>query len=234
MSSRRKDSERTFLQRFLALSRRSAQVIDSERPDFILVENDRRTGIELTEIAHRADPRHSSEARNDLRSHRALAALAALYYRAGGRPLMVRMSMAALPVGRDPAALVERLVSSRASMDVGSEARLLADEGDRRAPLDLRALPESFIGFSRWQFFEDVAEPARLLDQDRIIEAIVRKARHLPSYRQGVERVELLLVADRRHDASKWQLPDGFTSAPTHGFDAVHLLMHPYEVRRLA
>lgn len=59
---------------------------------------------------------------------------------------------------------------------------------------------------------------------------MLRKARHLPHYRRGLRQVQLLLVADRLHDSVRWQPPHDFARLPTHGFDAVHLLLHPGEV----
>ena len=53
----------------------------------------------------------------------------------------------------------------------------------------------------------------------------------LPSGLSGIGDAPVrVLVADRLHDSVRWQPPPDFARLPTHGFDAVHLLLHPGEV----
>jgi hypothetical protein len=226
----KKDIERTFLQRFLQLTRQSVRVIDTERPDFILVSDAGRTGIELTQVARRADGNGTPMSRGEPAPHRSIAALAREYYAAGGLPLMLEMSSPIPSEGHERAALAQRLVAARAGMQVNEAFRLLVDDEHARDALHLRALPESFGEFSRWNHVGDPVDPAHTIDSALLEAAVLRKARHLPYYRRGLSDVQLLLVADRLHGSARWKPPHDFARLPKHGFDAVHLLLHPSEV----
>jgi hypothetical protein len=162
--------------------------------------------------------------------HRALAALARLYYRAGGLPLALKTSSVIPPEGPRAAALVARLVAARAGMETNEELRVCADEDDERDPLHLRALPDSFREYSRWEYLGDAAGQVHTLDPVLVEDVIIRKAKQLPHYRLALRDVQLLIVADRLYNSGRWQVPREFADLSRHGFDAVHLLLHPIEV----
>lgn len=230
MNGLRKDTERRYLERFLELTRQSVQVIDTERPDFILVSGTGRTGIELTQVARRGDASGPVDRSDDPPPLRAITALAKLYYTTGGLPLMLEMS-GPIPVeGPRTAALVLQLVAARAGMQVNEELRLSMDDEHEHDALRLRALPEDFGEFSRWHHVGDRVDRSLVLDSALLKAAVLGKARHLPYYRRGLRDVQLLLVADRTYDATRWRPPHDFARLPKHGFDAVHLLLHPSEV----
>ena len=227
MQAHKKDMERDYLERFLDLTRQSVKVIDTERPDFVLVSGSGRTGVEVTRVPRPGDATGSTTERDEALRRRTLADLARLYYRAGGLPLAVKVSSASPLEGAHAAALVARLVAARAGMETNEQLVLHADERDA---LHLRALPDSFKEYSRWEYLDGPVERAHTLDSALLEEIIVRKAKHLPHYRRGLREVQLLMVADRLHGSGKWRLPEDFARLPKHGFDAVHLLMHPIEV----
>jgi hypothetical protein len=230
VSGDKKDIERSYLARFLELTRQTVRVIDTERPDFVLVSGAVRTGIELTRVAHRGESSEPVDRSGEPSPRRALAALARLYYAAGGQPLMVETSGSFEAEGPRGAALVERLVAVRAGMQANEALRLDIDGGGDGIALDLRAMPDTFRDFSRWNHLGAPADTAPVLGSALLEAAVVRKARHLPHYRRSLREVQLLLVADRIHDAARWKPPHEFTRLPKHGFDAVHLLLHPSEV----
>ena len=233
MNAHRKDVERGFLARFLELTGQSVTIIDTERPDFVLVSGHERTGIEVTQVFRRGDVPGSKAAREVVPPHRALAALARLYYQAGGLPLALKTSSVISLEGTQAAALVARLVAARAGMETNEELAVYADEEHTRDPLHLRALPESFKEYSRWEYTGNAAGPVHTLDLALVEDIIVRKAKQLPHYRRTLRDVHLLIVADRLYNSGRWQVPGDFAELPKRGFDAVHLLLHPVEVHTI-
>jgi hypothetical protein len=231
VQGQKKDMERRFLERFLALTRQTVKVIDTERPDFVLVSDGSRTGVEVTRVPRHGDVDASMAQRDEAGRRRALAALARLYYRAGGLPLALKVSNARSLEGSQANALVARLVAARAGMNTNEQLLLDPDENGERDRFHLRALPESFNEYSRWEYLDDPGEHVHTLDSALLEKIVVRKAKHLPHYRRGLREVQLLIVAERLHKSGRWQPPQDFATLPKHGFDAVHLLMHPIEVR---
>ena len=91
MNRNKKLRERAHLDVFLRLSHREVQVIETERPDFVLVADGVRTGVEVTEALRHDEGGGSAVKRKEIENQRLLTALATKYYEAGGRPLQLQL-----------------------------------------------------------------------------------------------------------------------------------------------
>jgi hypothetical protein len=226
--------ERTYLDAFLRLSRRKAKVIETERPDFVLVAGGSRTGVEVTEVLRRDEGAGSTLKRKELNNQRALTALATKYYEAGGRPLQLHLIKGPIPHEPQADAFVRELARVRESMAENEQRRDPFGDREDLGTLHVRALPDSFVRYNRWQFVDDVVGWVETLEPARLTRIIENKSRKLTAYRRGVAAVELLIVAEKLKNSGKWRLPDDFVPLDPRGFDAVHLLLHPDELHRVA
>ena len=97
------------------------------------------------------------------------------------------------------------------------------------------ALPSSQCpAYDWWQANENSGGCVRRLRPDELDWKVSSKAKKLPAYRQAVQLVALLIYANRMQESGMVELPDNARLSTSHGFDEVHLLIHPLKTMRLA
>lgn len=226
-----KSSERVYLQRFMALAGWDATVQDSESPDFLVRFPGSSTGVEVTELLKDEEPHVGSIAKlGEKRRARWLREVADEYYSAGGQPVLVKALWAdGLEVLPSPD-LASRFIHTRESLSDWMRAQMFISPAESYY---LTALPEAAGEYSRWSCIGDIVGWIRPVSEGELATKIRSKSAKLPAYRRKVDRMVLLIVADRLTNAGRWCLTPSFTPIDGGGFDEVHLLLHPEETHRI-
>jgi hypothetical protein len=100
-------------------------------------------------------------------------------------------------------------------------SRLRFALGRSELTIFMRALPDTFGHYTEWQWVSDAIGWVRNVDAETISDRVRKKASKLPQYRQKVNRVLLLIVADRTRASGMFTFPDTVT-VQSAGFDEVH------------
>lgn len=100
----------------------------------------------------------------------------------------------------------------------------------------LTALPLERGAYDRWQVLENHIGWVAEISDATLVAAIGDKAQRLDAYRStGSASVELLLVADHTQASGMLSFdPSLHPTIDSRGFSAVHLLIYPLAVHRIA
>jgi len=231
---RQKAVEREYLDAFLRLTAQQAEVEHSERPDFILTTASDRWGVEVTEVLQDSGPHGSRVRRDEGERARFLATLATAYYHAGGRPVLLKITLAHNPSVAFANDLVRRMLDERPQVPDGEQRKCYLRPDVEQQPFYLTALTHAFPAYSRWLSIGDGVGWVRSVESATLTSLIATKALKLAEYRLTVPRIDLLIVANRLLNSGKFQLPADFQPLDASGFEHVYLLAHPLAVHRLA
>jgi hypothetical protein len=95
--------------------------------------------------------------------------------------------------------------------------------------------PVKLPRYSRWQAVENSVGWVLRAPADFVVAAVRRKAEaKLPNYKTAVDRVALLIYADRTKSSGMIQVPPDARLADACGFVEVHLFLPPEQVLQLA
>lgn len=231
---RQKELERIHLDSFLELSGRSSEVEPFERPDFILTGPDGRYGVEVTYLLKRENAHGSAAKREEKHRAHFLNSLARRYYSSNEKPLRVQAVLPALPSGEAVDVVAGELRSQTAKLEPWATAELLADYRGETYQLFVRALPDRLPRYSHWECINDIVGWVETIQPELLVEKIKAKAASLSEYRRSIDRVVLLIVADRTRNSGKYEVDPSFQPIDAMGFEEVHLLQYPLEAIRIA
>lgn len=241
----KKSEERCFLDQFIAKTGRWQFVREGNppEPDFFVSDSHGLLGVELTSIQKDAAPGESSAATAQERNREKLLRRAAEhYYRSGGISIQVQAAKLP-PAGLDFEMLSLRLKDARnrtlASADGVHEFEITPGDDPDELPIAkfrVRALdPVNFPNYAHWQAVESSTGWVRLAPAEFVVAAVRRKAEaKLPNYKTAVDRVALLIYADRTKASGMIQVPPDASLADACGFAEIHLFLPPVQVLRLA
>lgn len=227
---RTKALERFYVEQFLLLTGRSDSIEESERPDFMLCGSAGREGLEVTYVFKDAATFGSPTKRAERVRTAFLSAAAQDYYNAGGRPLVVRVSISATPSSELRRELVSALLRSQ---DLPLTVATRLSDAPDGLTIWATALPDTFPLYRRWLCVNDVVGWIHTLTSRQLAACIADKARALTAYRRAADRVSLLIVADRRFNSGRLQWVETGILVDGSGYDSVHLLIYPEEVHRI-
>jgi hypothetical protein len=241
----KKREERFFLDQFIVQTGRWQVVREGKppEPDFFVSDARGLLGVELTSVQKDAAPGESSAATARERNRaKFLRRAAEHYYTHGGTSIHVQAAKLP-PAGLDLEDLTRRLKESRecalATVDQVHEFEITANNDPDQLPIAefrVRALdPVQFPRYDRWQAVENSVGWVRQAPADFLVAAVRRKAEaKLPNYKTAVDRVALLIYADRTKSSGMIQLPPDARLADACGFVEVHLFLPPEQVLQLA
>jgi hypothetical protein len=231
---RQKSIERDYLDAYLRLTAQQAEVEHFERPDFILTNSSGRWGVEVTEVLQDSGPHGSLVRRDEQERARFLARLAKVYYAAGGRPVLLKLTLPRHPSANFADDLAGRMLAERTVVPEGEQRKCYLRPAVEEQPFYLTALTDEFPAYSRWLSIGDGVGWVRSVESATLNSIIATKAGKLAEYRMSVPRVVLLIVANRLLNSGKFQLSTELQTLDALGFEEVYLLVHPLTVHRLA
>jgi hypothetical protein len=231
--SDKKARERFYLESFLDEANLNA-AIESEgsdngtEPDFFLNLNGERVGIELTELfsdGDRQNERGSASKIGEMRRLRTLARLKGEYDKKCGVPINVQIVS---HVPKDEATLLGGLIQSAPMLADWGQARLIGE-----TPAYIRRLPLSICEKAAWSFIGDSVGFFRNISVSLLEARIAPKRKKLPLYRNSVDRVHLLLYANRTLQSGRIHTMGEIPSVDIGGFEAVYVYLCPGIVEKI-
>jgi hypothetical protein len=194
---------------------------DREHPDFLILDGDKLFGLEVCELfaGHQSEAGSVGKIR-EVATQRAINDLRRRFEATNSVVLDAKFVGRLEPKGMDEIAQLLASVDF-ASKPVGSQAIVNASNGlNVYATKALR---------SNWYSVSDRVGWVDRWPAQEIAEAIEAKSGQLPRYRQAVDDVRLLLVANRLFNSGKLAL-EGPLDLNTRGFRKVYFLSYPESV----
>lgn len=229
---RKKSIERFQLESFIRASR-LPWIIDREgndlgEPDFFVLNKGKHIGVEITQLF--ADKKGTTTAsslkRNESLNSKRLEKLIDLYYSMQTIPIraqFVGSSFADLP------AIAGRLSDLANGL---TEMKIERFEFGGGMIVHLRRLPMTMSGYRQWDIVSDHVGWSARVDAAMLEAAIAPKRERLEAYRQSVDRVVLLLYADRRFGSGMITDIDAL-QADCGGFEAIYLYAFPDQTNQI-
>jgi hypothetical protein len=195
---------------------------DREHPDFFVKEGAQQFGLEVSEIFMGPQSRAGSAMKEvDSNTQRAVEALRHEYEAIANTPLTVKF------VGDMCAENIAAVVRALIGEDLPSKPvghRVIIDEGRGLRVHVTKAFRPDWYSVNHRVGWVD-RFPIK-----RIAEAIEKKAKELPRYREAVgANIRLLIMADRIHNSGKFMLEET-TALDLRGFQAVYFFPYPETV----
>lgn len=128
---RKKALERMYLESFLSLSGRFADIEPFERPDFLMTGSEGKYGVEVTLFFKDESESGSATKRNESDRTRFLGDLARFYYSAGGKPINVQAILPELPEKKFLPAAAADLSALRETLQPWEQGELLTDNASK-------------------------------------------------------------------------------------------------------
>ena len=237
--------ERFFLDQFIAQTGRWQFVREGNppEPDFFVSDAHGLLGVELTSIQNDAAPGESSAATAQERDRAKFLRRAAEHYYGNGG-ISIHVQAAKLPpAGLDFEMLTARLKDARErallTVDQDHEFEVTPGNDPDELPIAMfRVLaldPVKFPSYAWWQAVENSTGCVLRVPADFVVDAVRRKAEaKLPNYKTAVDRVALLIYADRTKASGMIQVPPDARLADACGFAEIHLFLPPVQTLRLS
>lgn len=234
--SRQKSEERFYLDQFIEATgcwSYVARFPEGTGPDFLV--NDRRgpLGVELTSVQTDDKGHGSNLARAEGERDRFLREVRRHY---DGAPITLD-AIELRPEELDASHVAMKLKAIRPQDWKRVQLVIPSQRGSRRpsARFQVVAVPEA-LGHARlWQAWENHSGWGRLVsDANQFAGVVLRKAAKIEDYRRAVGRVALLIYAKRTQGSGMFGVTFDAPSLMTaHGFEEVHLCLHPVQVLRI-
>ena len=225
----KKRRERFYVEEAGKLLAKAWDIEDHERPDFIVIENGQKFGLEVCQIFEGAGDRKGSRLRkNEAEKQRAIDAHRQEYEEIENTPLVVKLA------GNMCDENMKKVVPMLLEMNLSNkpiqyqENFTVEIEPWGPAPLQIY-VTRAFR--SRWYSIDDGVLWVDRDPIDSIDKAVQEKSEKLISYKQssGLEDVRLLVVADRIKNSGKLALVEK-TELNTRGFRIVYFFSYPESV----
>lgn len=97
-----------------------------------------------------------------------------------------------------------------------------------KTTLFVERLPITFRAYSRWSCMDDTIGWVERISEGKIEKLVKEKSMNINKYRKNINKVSLLIVANRINNSGKLLL-EKKRKINTHGFDRVYFYMHPVE-----
>lgn len=221
-----KRRERNFVEEAARLLGKRWDIgVDRENPDFLVLENGQRFGLEVTQIfIGPQDDAGSSLKAGESKTQRTLSRLQSQYEAIENIPLTVKF------VGNMEADNLATLVPALLAKDLPSKSVRYQFVHDTTIEHPARARLRVYVTKAHSPNWYSVNDRIGFVDCNphRIIaDAIAKKANELPRYKESAgDDIRLLLVADRISNSGKLLLEEG-AQFQFHGFKAVYLFPYP-------
>lgn len=224
-----KAEERMYVDAFLQATRGVVVDEEGESPDFVLRDSLGRLGLEVANVFPDEGENGSRAKSDEVKRVRLLAAAAKHYYAQSNRPLAVTALFAegGLPT---PVSIAEGLLSVASAEELTPLHLCLFD----RTRLTVTPLPAGYGEYSRWKCVNNSSGRVGALRPSDLEDRIADKATKLDAYRKRVDRVALLLVANRTQSSGLVEWVDDGESIALQGFEAIFLFIYPTHVVVLA
>lgn len=216
-------------------------------PDFIITLNNERVGIELTELFRdrMVDKNSEMESPGDGRKkispskkaeaidRKKLADLSRSYYELCSTPITVDF-ISPLPCSREEnKRTIEELIdiANKSKENQGKERRELGDAivaYVRRLP---KGLPARCA--RRWTYVKNHIGWTKKITHEMLDDVIRPKLGKLEKYKSGIEKVLLLIHADKTCCSGILSFAKNGPAVSANGFEAIYLYLHPQEAVRL-
>ena len=231
-----KETERLFLDAFIRhIGWDVREVTAREKPDFIVTTSDGVFGLEVTQLFKNVSARGgSSNKASEVSRSKFMSKLADQYYRRDNRPILLTANFAEPPVFTGLSEIADRVRAAVPEAEWETSQVNLETRSGPSTKLHIQRLPDSCEQYRRWICINNSLGWVRSLDADEVLARNRVKAGRLSSYKSMVDRVRLLLVVDRTHEASMFSWTPTESHLPSLGFEGVYIYLHPDEAFHVA
>lgn len=232
--------ERVYLEWFLKENAIEYLCIsESEAPDFYMIQDGNRIGIEVTNIFVEPNPGRKGSKSKRQESLRAqwLRQLSSDYYEKCTIPIAVKIN---LPYSEELRADMscEVLTVLLRSVEIAAwEWKTYELDCDGRGvEMHVQRLPNiaDFDRYSRWTCITDHSGWVAAVSKEHINNALRKKQKKLRRYSMNCDEVWLLLVVDRSWKSGKLDLNGSQFALKNTAFGSVWLLEYPIKTHRLS
>lgn len=230
----RKVAERIYLEWFLNKVRWDrCSVQEGEAPDFAIEFDNKKVGVEITNLYIREDYKGSLEKRQEELWSKFLKNLAQRYYQACSVPILLKVLFESKKLPTETDSLVSKLKVSE-TIDVWERHDFYVKKGSGSGlKVWIVRLPEAFQHYSRWTCINSHVGFSHPIDLKVLHKRIEAKKTKLSQYKQKYEKTILLLVADRIVNSGRFHFSEKGLRISEPGFDSVYLVLYPEELRKI-
>lgn len=233
-----KRQERAYLEWFLRESGIDWRSIeDTEEPDFYVVLNDKRIGVEITNVYCETEPGRKGSKAKEQEAHRRqwLGILQRSYYESAGIPIWVQILLPSPESYRwvEDKILLKALSCASKRLAVWEQERCCVETKPGTAKLHVTRLPDGTTTRPEWSFQNNEFGIVSSITEDHIRSAIDKKTPKARKYRENCKEVWLLIVADSSCQSGMLQYTPRDLNLENSGFDAIWFSEHLHTVHRL-
>lgn len=226
--------ERVHLESFLkSVGCNYSKIDERESPDFIVYSASRSFGVEVTQIFKDNSRKGSKKKTVESMRDKFLAGLADEYYRQEGCAIALKGKIWTLPDQSNRQKLLQKLHEFVHHKPWECSEILVESVNKKYAKLFVTRLPDSVKRYDRWICMNNSIGWVRSLDKKSLEAIIQKKSENIQTYRNVVNNVVLLIVADRIKESGMLQWDDK-EMCSNHGFISVYLHVFPLETKKIA
>ena len=193
-------------------------------PDLIVSADDETFGLEVRYYFKDEHSTGSLLKKNESQRQRVLRELSSRYYEKRKNPLHLKIG------GQLSSQNIDQIIESLLSV-YGNEWEILEKEitiENTQTQLFIRFLPDSFQNYDRWIYLDDNIGWVKRISDIEIENLAKLKSKKLDKYKQNINKVSLLIVANRIKNSGRVQL-EPTMKINTYGFNNVYFYIYPLE-----
>jgi hypothetical protein len=209
------------------------EIHDSERPDFIIDLQDKKIGLEITNLYKDEGKKGSPQKTKESLNIRWLQKLASEYYKQYSIPIRVQVLMSGSQSLPDPSDLVDEIVKVLPNSDLElSELEIPILHGIK-IKLYVRRLPEKFNQYKRWTFVNNHVGWVREINNESVKSKIENKRTKATYYKKNLNELLLLIIIDSSTESGMLNLPCENFDFSCKEFNSIYLVKHLLEIKKI-
>jgi hypothetical protein len=194
-------------------------------PDLIVETcNQEIFGLEVRNYFKDENSTGSSSKRNESHRQTLLRQLSSRYYEKRNRP--IHLKIGGIFSDQTIEKILDVLFGIRGNEWEVLEKEIISDEISTR--LLIRFLPDSMHNYSRWIYLDDNIGWVKSISDAEIEKLVKLKSKNVNKYKQNIDIVSLLIVADRISNSGRVQI-EHKRNIHNYGFNKVYFYIYPSE-----
>lgn len=211
------------------------EIIDSECPDFILDCDNKRIGLEVTNIYKDIGKHGSIQKMDEHKTNRWLNQLSRLYYKNNSQSIELQISNYRDNELPEQALLLEEIVKHLPNRQFDTTKFEYKCKQSQNACLKLyiTLLPEELSGYKRWTYLNNNRGFSREIGINELNRIINIKKSKAKNYAEELDEILLIIVADSSRNSGMLHLNNKGINLSCSEFKQIYFVKHLLEITKI-
>ncbi|MBN1929563.1 MAG: hypothetical protein JW764_08490 [Chlorobiaceae bacterium] len=211
------------------------ELVESEKPDFILLKSDEKIGIEITNLYKNEGSKGSPIKTQESHNNEWLQEIASKYYNSNNPPIKIdilfKRNQKLIKIDN----IVRQIEKNIPSNPADSVEFEIEAENDTFLKLFIMRLPDNdiFFRYKRWSFINNHVGLSRIVELSDLKKKIDNKRQKSKKYSKNLDALILLIVADGANESGMFHKDEESIDLSCDEFDEIYFINHLLKVEKI-